>query len=70
VHCRANVPILSPRERYERIGDIPNIIYTTGALVDHEDVHLFYGAADSCLCMGHATIEEIHNTCMESEEAF
>jgi len=70
VHSRANVPILSPREHYERIGDIPNIVYTTGALLDNDDLHLFYGASDSCLAMGYTTIGEIYKICEESKEAF
>lgn len=70
VICRCNVPILSPRERYERIGDIPNIVYCTGALIDGDDIHIFYGASDSCLCTGQTTLAEICETCMKSKEAY
>ncbi|MBW2221833.1 MAG: glycoside hydrolase family 130 protein [Deltaproteobacteria bacterium] len=62
---RSNIPILSPREDYERIGDTPNIVFATGALIEKNgSLEIYYGAADSCICMGTANIEEIQNICL------
>lgn len=64
---RANIPILSPRENYERIGDIPNIVFSIGAVTDDRGhLKIFYGAADSCICVGTTTIDEIVTNCIES----
>jgi predicted GH43/DUF377 family glycosyl hydrolase len=68
---RTNVPILAPREPYERIGDVPNLVFSCGGLVETGDVlRLYYGAANSCICMGTIQIEEIVETCLQSEREF
>lgn len=68
---RAGVPILSPRENYERIGDVPNIVFSTGAILTKDgEINIFYGAANSCICIGTTTVEEIVITCMESKEEY
>ena len=65
---RTNIPILSPRMNYERIGDVPNLVFPSGALVDeHGNLKIFYGAANSCVCVGTTTIEEIVDNCFESK---
>jgi predicted GH43/DUF377 family glycosyl hydrolase len=64
---RTNIPILSPRENYERIGDVPNLVFPTGALVDIEgNLKIFYGAANSCICVGTTTTKKIVENCFES----
>lgn len=68
---RANVPILSPREHYERVGDLSNIVFCTGAVIkDGGEIQVVYSGADSCLCLGTTTIDEITHTCSESEKEF
>lgn len=68
---RSNVSILAPREKYERIGDLPNIIFSIGAICkDKTNLHLFYGAADSCICGGSTTIQEVVALCMEGKEGY
>lgn len=68
---RTNIPILSPRERYERVGDLTNIVYSTGALLDEDGtLSVYYGAADSCICVATTTVEEVSGRCVASEEAF
>ena len=68
---RAGIPILSPRENYERIGDIPNIVFSTGAILTSDgEINIFYGAANSCICIGTTTVEKIVATCMQSKEEY
>lgn len=68
---RTNVPILSPREVYERIGDVPNIVFSCGAVIEPDnEVKIYYGAARSCICMGTTTVQEIVNACMEGKKEF
>ena len=65
---RADMPILSPRENYERIGDVPNIVFPSGALVDDSgNIEVFYGAANSCICVGTTTVEKVVRNCIASE---
>ncbi len=70
VISRTNIPILSPREEYERIGDVPNIVYACGAIFESDLVKLYYGAADSCICVGIAKIQDIVSACFNSVSEF
>ena len=71
VISRCNIPILSPRESYERIGDLPNLVFSCGALVEKDEtLSLYYAGSDSCLCLGTAPIDAIVRTCCEKSEVF
>lgn len=47
--------LLSPQEPYERVGDVPNVIFPCGGFVRDGVLWVYYGAADSCICL--ATVE-------------
>jgi len=70
VLARSNVPILAPREKYERIGDVPNVVFSTGILLDNGTVNVYYGASDSCICLGTTQLEVIVRTCFDSGREF
>ena len=62
---RTNIPILSPRETYERTGDVPNVIFTCGAILEENgEVKLYYGAADTCICVGTCHLQELIDSCV------
>lgn len=63
---RCTVPILSPSEYYERTGDVPNVVFTCGAIVepDRNEVKIYYGAADTCICLGVARLEDLIQSCL------
>ncbi len=64
VLVRSNIPILAPRERYERLGDVGNLVFSCGALLPKDDtLQLYYGGADSCICLGTAPLSEILHIC-------
>ena len=67
---RSNIPILSPREDYERLGDTPNIVFSTGALMKNSSLDVYYGAADSCICMGSAALEDIQYICLDRRKGY
>jgi len=68
---RTNVPILSPRETYERIGDQPNLVFSCGAIIEPDgEVKLYYGGSDSCMCVGTTTVAGIVQACHESAREF
>lgn len=65
---RTNVPVLTPRMPYERIGDVPNLVFSCGAVLESEDkIQIYYGAADSCICLATASISDIVNACLSGE---
>jgi predicted GH43/DUF377 family glycosyl hydrolase len=64
VLCRSAIPILAPKEYYERVGDVPNVVFSGGAIMDDgNSIRIYYGAADTCICMGTVGLEELMNFC-------
>ncbi len=62
---RCDVPILSPREPYERIGDVNNLIFSCGGVVnDAQELVLYYGAASNAICVGTAKLSSIMRRCL------
>jgi predicted GH43/DUF377 family glycosyl hydrolase len=72
VICRSAVPILTPREYYERVGDIGNVVFSCGTILEDEGrLRIYYGAADTCICLGFANVDELIDRCrltMDGEE--
>ncbi len=67
---RGAVPILSPREYYERIGDIGNVVFSCGAIQNGftGSLKVYYGAGDTCICVGTTTMEELLSACEQDCE--
>ena len=61
VIARTTEPILEPEEEYERIGDMPNVVFPEGAVVIGEELLVFYGAADKVCCAAHVRLDELLN---------
>ena len=60
-------PVLSPREEYERIGDVGNVVFACGAIVEDDgEVKVYYGAADTAICVAIGTLDEIIESCFEN----
>ncbi len=57
--------IFGPEEEYERMGDIPNVVFPCGAIVEDDGtLKMYYGAADTCIALAEASIEEIIDLCV------
>jgi predicted GH43/DUF377 family glycosyl hydrolase len=56
---RSQEPILMPVEDYERFGKVPNVVFSCGnALIDGK-VLIYYGGADSVLCVATYDLNEL-----------
>lgn len=42
--------MMRPEESYEIYGQVPNIVFPSGAYIDKNDLHIFYGATDTTCC--------------------
>ena len=51
--------VFSPDAEYERRGDAPNVVYTCGALLRGDEVWMYYGAADYCICLATAKLSDL-----------
>jgi beta-1,4-mannooligosaccharide/beta-1,4-mannosyl-N-acetylglucosamine phosphorylase len=73
--CRCN--ILEPREFYELTGQVPNVVFPSGMIVEQYDpegfaqpdsaVKIYYGAADSVVGLATATVHELLTAALEGE---
>jgi predicted GH43/DUF377 family glycosyl hydrolase len=46
---RADKPILEPWEEYERVGQVPNVVFSCGSVLLGENLLISYGAADTVI---------------------
>lgn len=59
---RTRSPILVPRESYELQGHVPNIVFPSGAILEKDTLYIYYGAADTTVCMAHLNIVDLLGT--------
>ncbi|MCX7116393.1 MAG: hypothetical protein NTW94_00475 [Legionellales bacterium] len=59
---KSTSPLLIPEENYELYGDVPNIAFPSGALIERNTLYLYYGAADTTCCYATADIKKILDT--------
>jgi predicted GH43/DUF377 family glycosyl hydrolase len=59
VIARTKQPILQPEENYERIGDVNNVVFPTGACIINEKLHVYYGGADKVCCLAVVELDDL-----------
>jgi beta-1,4-mannooligosaccharide/beta-1,4-mannosyl-N-acetylglucosamine phosphorylase len=73
VLARSRNNCLEPREPYEMVGQVPNVVFPTGLVADEVDergfagpsttLRLYYGAADTVVALATATVAEALAMC-------
>jgi beta-1,4-mannooligosaccharide/beta-1,4-mannosyl-N-acetylglucosamine phosphorylase len=73
VAARSRYNIMEPRESYEMSGQVPNVIFPSGMIVEEYDdegfaqeksmVRIYYGAADTSVCLVETTVCELIKAC-------
>jgi beta-1,2-mannobiose phosphorylase / 1,2-beta-oligomannan phosphorylase len=53
---RTKRPILVPEERYEKLGDVNNVVFPTGACIVDGELFVYYGGADKVCCLAIADL--------------
>lgn len=53
--------VFGPQEQYERFGDVDNVVFPCGytVLPDGDTLHMYYGAADTCMALATGSIREL-----------
>ncbi|MBD3426445.1 MAG: glycosidase [Candidatus Omnitrophica bacterium] len=51
--------LLAPSEPYERVGDVPNVVFPSSAIVNDGTIRIYYGCADTCISIAEGEIEEV-----------
>ncbi len=59
--------ILQPEEAYEITGYVPNVVFSCGAIPEPDgSVKIYWGAADTVMCVGTAAIDELVDHCLKN----
>ena len=56
---RTKGPILVPEEIYEKFGQVPNVVFPTGVLVEKDTLKIFYGASDTTCAFAEVNLEDL-----------
>lgn len=61
---RSKEPIISPDYDYERIGDVGNVVFSNGWIVEDDGkVYIYYSGADTNICLATTTIDYLISLC-------
>ena len=73
VISRGRYNILEPRESWELTGQVPNVVFPSGMIVEDYDaegyalpqseVFVYYGAADTCVGLAVSTVSDLISNC-------
>lgn len=66
---RSQSPILEPEAIYENEGFKAGVVYPCGAVIINDTLYIYYGAADSYVCVATANLEEFLQELRHSEVA-
>ncbi len=56
---RGEKPILSPEKDYEIFGKVPNVVYSCGTVLLDDKLLIYYGGADTVLCVATYDLAEV-----------
>lgn len=65
--ARTEDPILLPEADYETEGQVPGVVFPSGALLEDDRLFLYYGAADTHCCLATGSLNELLKN-LEREE--
>ena len=51
--------IFGPEEPYERSGDVGNVVFPCGWILQGDELRLYYGGADSCVAVAIASLSDV-----------
>jgi predicted GH43/DUF377 family glycosyl hydrolase len=59
VLARSTYPVFEPQEKYEKEGQIKNVVFPCGAIVRDDDIIIYYGGADSVINVASISLTEL-----------
>lgn len=59
---RTEGPLLVPQEPYELTGYVNDVVFPSGALLDGDNLQIFYGAADTTGCRANVNLTDLIST--------
>jgi len=63
---RAEEAILSPSAPEDFLGNVMNVVFTCGAILEEDgEVKIYYGAADQVMCLATASVDDLIALCLK-----
>jgi predicted GH43/DUF377 family glycosyl hydrolase len=59
VRKRLKRPLFSPSDNWEKVGNVNNVVFPTGAIIDKNRLYIYYGAADELIALKSVLLEEL-----------
>jgi len=66
---RTEKPLLIPKMPYELKGDVPDVTFPSGAYIQNDLLHVYYGAADSTGCLATMPVNDLLKILTEKKKA-
>jgi len=64
---RAAEAILSPAAAQDFLGNVMNVVFTCGAILEEDgEIKIYYGAADQVMCLATASVADLIALCLKS----
>ena len=61
---KSKEPIISPDLDYERIGDVNNVVFSNGWILEENgDIKIYYSGADSNICLAETNVDYLLSLC-------
>ncbi len=61
---KSKIPILQPEMDYERIGDVQNVIFSNGWIIEENgDIKIYYSGADTNICLATTSVDYLISLC-------
>lgn len=58
--------LLAAEKDYECVGQVPNVVFTGGAIETGEGrINIYYGGADTRMCLAQSTLKQLTEFCLE-----
>jgi predicted GH43/DUF377 family glycosyl hydrolase len=61
---RTKDPILEPCEEYEKFGQVPNVVFSCGSVIQNKKLLISYGGADTVIGVASYALSEIIDQCV------
>jgi len=56
---RSENPIFEPKEKYEKEGFVPDVVFSCGAIIIKDTLYVYYGAADTVIGLATCKLSEL-----------
>lgn len=66
---RSDEWIFGPRDHYEREGDVDDVVFPCGWILENDMVRLYYGGADACIALAEAKLSDLREHVLHCPEA-